>query len=49
MCLLDIRIYLDANKHGINADVVDSLHDEFHRVNGKHLPKSFAELLEVVC
>lgn len=49
MCLLDNGIYLEANIHNVSYKVVDELHAEYHRLNGKRPPSCFAELLEVVC
>jgi len=49
MCLLDNGIYLEANNHHISYKIVDILHEEYHRVNGKNPPSCLADLVEVLC
>jgi len=47
--LIDISIYLEANRHRISYDVVNDLYDAYVLENGNDKPKSLADLLEVVC
>ena len=47
--LIDSKIYSDASGYHIPFFVVDQLHVEWHKMNGKSEPESLSDLLEVVC
>jgi hypothetical protein len=49
LCRLNIGIRTDAKRLGIPNWQLIALDEEFHRVNGKNPPKSFIDLLGVVC
>ena len=49
MCKVNTSISVDAKRFGISNYQLEELHNEYHRVNGKHPPNNFIDLLEVVC